>query len=485
MHHVAVVTFKAGDKGGADPRLMTAQGSRGMLEPIPTDFGRQAGYTLNCTPLCRRASAMSQGAWPLLSVKPTRALVDEAFKVLVENLPPGAPVTLRSLHQSEDRDYWEAYGHYISTSTGVVSVTDDLSLGGTYQGREAMGLLWSMQPVPGSRTGLRLRKMNVRSPMLVSISVYGGHVSEDFSQRPPLATVLTERWYMAPGVRRLDIKDRGVRGTLFIPSGPGPFPGMLDMWGGGGGLLEYRSALLASHGYASLALEYFLPGELASADLELAYFEKAFEIVTHHPAIIPSRVGILGLSLGTIVAMYLASESTVKPTCCVCISGGHFFPRGKTLSAVHQMVYGDIEKLHMDDKHNLIWRDIMTISSDLSWKLDVRRINCPVMLVNGLDDQNTPTVEFAEDIFQMMRSVGKDHLLTRLEYPDTGHLIEPPYSPHFRATNFIWDSKKGKVSILWGGQTKPHSDAQEDSWKKILAFLQYHLYSRQSPRARM
>nr|XP_057921799.1 peroxisomal succinyl-coenzyme A thioesterase-like isoform X2 [Doryrhamphus excisus] len=394
-----------------------------------------------------RASAMSQAAPPLLSVRPTRGLVDEAFKVLVENLSPGAPVTLHSLHQSEDKHYWEAYGHYISTSTGVVSVTDDLSLGGTYRGKEAMGLLWSMRPVPGSRTGLRLRKMNICSPMLVSISVYSGHVSHDFSQRPPLAAVLTERWYMAPGVRRLDIKDRGVRGTLFIPSGPGPFPGMLDMLGSGEGLLEYRSALLASHGYASLALKYFAPRELASADLELDYFEKAFELLRRHPAVIPGRVGILGLSLGTNVGMYLASESSVKPTC-VCISGSHFFPCGKTLSAVHQMVYGDVEKLRMDDNQNLIWGDTMTISSDLSWKLDisVRTLNCPVMLVNGLDDQNQPTVEFAEDIFHMMHSVGKDHLLTRLEYPDTGHLIEPPYLPHFRATNVICVPTVGRTN---------------------------------------
>lgn len=38
--------------------------------------------------------------------------------------------------------------------------------------------------------------------------------------------------------------------------GPGPFPGLLDLWGGGGQLVEYRAALLASHGFASLTLNY-------------------------------------------------------------------------------------------------------------------------------------------------------------------------------------------------------------------------------------
>ena len=48
--------------------------------------------------------------------------------------------------------------------------------------------------------------------------------------------------------------------TVFdFSEGPGPFPGLLDLWGGGGKLVEYRSALLASHGFASLALDYLTP----------------------------------------------------------------------------------------------------------------------------------------------------------------------------------------------------------------------------------
>ncbi|XP_053199983.1 bile acid-CoA:amino acid N-acyltransferase-like [Scomber japonicus] len=430
---------------------------------------------------------MSQAVPPLLSVLPTRALVDEKIKVLVENLPAGSPVTLHSLHHSEDKDYWEAYAHYVSDHRGTVSVAEDLSYGGTYAGIEPMGLLWSMRPVPGSRKGLRLRKMDVRSPMPVNISVYSGHIAEGFREKPPLASVLTERWYMAPGVRRVDIKEKGVRGTLFIPPGPGPFPGLMDMWGGGGGLLEYRSALLASHGFVSLALEYFSPGELQTADLQFRYFETAFDIVKDHPQVIPDRVGIFGLSLGSIIALKLAAESTlVKPRCCVCVSGNHFFPTGATINAISDLMVKNAHKTRIDENDHHIWRDMcLPISSDMSEKVDARQINCPMLLVNGLDDQNTAAVEAADDIALMMHEAGKDHLLTRLHYPDTGHLIEPPYSPHFRATKFIVSSTKAKVILLWGGQTKPHSDAQEDSWRKILTFLQQHLYSSLSAKAKL
>ena len=63
---------------------------------------------------------MAGAVHPILSVCPSRALVTEKFRVLVENLPPGLSVTLHSLHCSETKEYWEAFGHYVADSTGTV-----------------------------------------------------------------------------------------------------------------------------------------------------------------------------------------------------------------------------------------------------------------------------------------------------------------------------------------------------------------------------
>ncbi|XP_072530267.1 laminin subunit beta-1b isoform X3 [Salminus brasiliensis] len=388
------------------------------------------------------------GAWPLLSVEPARGLVDERFQIVVRNLNPGQGVTLHCVHQSEDRDFWEAFGHYVSDELGTVTVAKDASVGGTYKGVECMGLMWSLQPVPGSRTGLRLRKKDVLLPMVFHISVYDGHVTQGFNLLTALGTCVIERWYMAPGVQRLSVREKEVRGTLFIPPGPGPFPAVLDMWGGGGGLVEYRAALLASHGFVSLALEYLSPEDTYATELNAGYFETAFEILQDHPMVQRDRVALFGLSFGSSVSLSMAAYSKiVKPRCCVCISGSHLTPVQGSLVEVFEEISKKMWKVQMKD-NQLIWREIiLPIPTDPKLKVDVGQIKCPLLLVNGDDDQNWPTAESAKDMEQIMEKAGNRHLLQILSYPGAGHLIEPPYTPHHRASNFMVQSKEKALGL--------------------------------------
>lgn len=73
-------------------------------------------------------------------------------------------------------------------------------------------------------------------------------------------------------------------------TGKGPFPGVIDIFGGIGGLTEFRASLLASRGFATLALAYFgyedLPCVLGPIDLE--YFEEAAELLLKHPKVLSS-----------------------------------------------------------------------------------------------------------------------------------------------------------------------------------------------------
>ncbi|KAI3370573.1 hypothetical protein L3Q82_007142 [Scortum barcoo] len=323
-----------------------------------------------------------------LSVQPSRGLMDEKFVVLVQNATPGFQLTVHALHQCEDGHSWEAFAHYTANATGTVNVSEDPSLGGTYSGVEQMGLLWSLRPVPGSKPGLRLRKMNVQTPM--------------------------------------EERDHSLACWIF--------------GGGGMNLLESRAALLASHGIASLTLNYLAPkitvenGKVVDND----YFERAYRVLEQHPQVLSSRIAMLGLSLGTTITLKMAVYSqVVKLRCAVCISGTHVQPVNGSLEEMYTFCQKHAWKTRVSEENQVIWRDLLLpITTDPKYKVDMGRIECPLLLVVGEDDQNWPAKESTQDIKEMMERAGNSHLLTILSYPNAGHLIEPPYTPHVRASTF-------------------------------------------------
>ncbi|KAF3843889.1 hypothetical protein F7725_015937 [Dissostichus mawsoni] len=134
------------------------------------------------------------------------------------------------------------------------------------------------------------------------------------------------------------------------------------------------------------------------------YFETAYRVLEQHPQILGSRIAMLGLSFGTTVTLRMA-------------------------------VYSQVVK--------------------------VGRLQCPLLLVVGEDDQNWPTYESAIDMREMMERAGNSHLLTVLSYKNAGHLIEPPFTPFVRASSF----------------------RTEDAWRKTLVFLRENLYGGMKPGA--
>lgn len=61
----------------------------------------------------------------------------------------------------------------------------------------------------------------------------------------------------------------------------------MDLFGGIGGLIEFRASLLAAHGFAVLALAYFAYEDLPKAlwEVDLEYFEEAANLLLAHPKV--------------------------------------------------------------------------------------------------------------------------------------------------------------------------------------------------------
>ncbi|XP_029282922.1 acyl-coenzyme A thioesterase 4-like [Cottoperca gobio] len=205
----------------------------------------------------------------------------------------------------------------------------------------------------------------------------------------------------------------------------------------------------------------------------------AYRVLEQHPQILGSRIAMLGLSLGSIVTFRLAVYSqVVKLRCAVCISGSHVQPIDRPMEQMMSYFEENHAKSRFDENNYLICRDLLLpIPTDPSLKVDVGRLQCPLLLVVGEDDQNWPAYESAADIKDMMERAGNSHLLTVLTYKNAGHLIEPAFSPFSRSSAFkSITAVSQKMVVLWGGEMVTHSRAQEDSWRKTLVFLKENLY---------
>ncbi|XP_076464834.1 acyl-coenzyme A amino acid N-acyltransferase 1-like [Babylonia areolata] len=339
-----------------------------------------------------------------IQVTPKVSLFDQKVHIKVQGLPTKAKVTLHATTQAQWHRQpvtFTSCGHYVSSEEGV----------------DPMGPFWSLSPCPSGPQNVRMVVKNGEDPVLYTLSLYLGHwsvedlVVNETTQKPLYSTTVT-RLKKSADVRRIPVKEGGVRGVMFLPPGDGRHPGVIDMTGSTGGLSEIRAALLASHGFAVLALPYFrfqdLPAKLE--DVPFDYFEEAVSWFSSHTAVKDGGIGVVGNSKGGEYSMLMA----------------WLCPQ--------------------------VWESSAHV----------------LMLVS--DDDQVVNVELA-DVCHSMYPEDKRHLMEVVHYPGAGHLLEPPYSPHcsfcFHPT---W-----KLDIRWGGNPTDHVAAQEDSWKRILAFLKTHL----------
>ncbi|KAG5274462.1 hypothetical protein AALO_G00136580 [Alosa alosa] len=422
---------------------------------------------------------------PLLTARPTRALIDEPISIEAHHLPSHRPITVRAHMTSEDGDLWEALSHYHTDAQGAINLMRDASVGGSYVGCEPMGLFWALQPALGGRKGLRLRKRDVETPYSVNLSLLDGHVNPEDNrgkgsgEGQELAAVVVDRYYMAPGVRRIEVRQNGVVGTMFLPPGPGPFPAVLDLWGMGGGLVEYRSALFASHGLVSFALAYFghkdIPGPPNRINVGDSYFRAAFQLLQDHPQVCEDRIALMGLSFGVFLSLRIASQLSVHPRCVVGINGPlGSFNKFASEDGLKESFEENQKHWSYDEEGYVSFKEVSSPRIVPSENyVQVENMCCPLLFIVGEDDMSCTAQENADEIKKRLQAAGKSHLFNRLSYPGAGHLIEPPYAPNARVS--LWTTRPKKVMTIWGGNLAQHAAAQEDSWQRIQKFLECHL----------
>ena len=281
---------------------------------------------------------------------------------------------------------------------------------------------------------------------------------------------------MGDGVERVPIREGRLRGTLFIPSGPGPFPAVVDLFGGVGGLVEYRAALMASHGIMSLHLAYFrfedLPTDLDEIDLH--YFEEGVDFLLAHPKTKGSSVGVVGVSKGAELALIMsACLPPHKLGAVVSINGFHYVYWSKVRynGRVLPSLMPDLSLTYFTPSGALVFdRCALHVPVTEDTVIKVEHASAQFLLLSAEGDQQIPPW-CSDQVIKRLQRFNKSNYQYFRFGPDVGHLIEPCHSPSFCESYH----RTLDMILAWGGKKRAHARAQEQSWPAIVRFLHDNL----------
>jgi dienelactone hydrolase len=416
-----------------------------------------------------------------LSVTPSPALVDDPLGIVVSGGRPGRPVTVRAIMRDGLGRRWESQAAFEADDNGVIEVATARPVSGTYDAADARGLLWSMRLVEGEPGG----GWGNASPLDTEF------IAESGGQRP--ASLRVSRRFAGPGVSRKEVRDDGLVATLFRPAGDGPRPAVVVVPGSGGGVPEGPAALLASHGFVGLALAYFRAGHLPEslAEIPLEYFETAIRRLHRHEAVAGRPLGVMGTSRGGELALLLGSTFAdfravvgYVPSGVVHagISGGGLREarrrpawtyRGKAAQPfIASRDAGRMEEPAPSPEPLALTPFFLRALEDQAAaeaaEIPVERINGPVLLISGQDDEMWPSPVLAEIAIKRLARHHHRFPYTHVSYPGAGHIIGQPGLP---ATVTASLHPLAGRSLAFGGNPKDNAAAAADSWPKVLAFF--------------
>jgi dienelactone hydrolase len=260
-------------------------------------------------------------------------------------------------------------------------------------------------------------------------------------------------------------------------------PGIILLGGSEGGFDEAGAALLASHGYATLALGYFgvagLPSELVNIPID--YSVRALKWLQSRPEVDSNRIAIIGRSRGTELALMTAS---LRPEVKAVIAIGpssvlwNGIPKSPSSSPVAAWTYDGkpLPYLSADAPSDLMQEfyakgplqsrlyDFLFSDREALERatIPIERIRGQVLLITGKDDRVWGSPIMAQRIVDRARELGRSDSFVNISYEGAGHNIREPYRP-----------THGQSRL--GGTAMDHARAEQDSWQKILAFLEQNL----------
>ncbi|RKT57287.1 acyl-CoA thioesterase/bile acid-CoA:amino acid N-acyltransferase family protein [Saccharothrix australiensis] len=387
-------------------------------------------------------------------VNPQCAPLDRTLDIRVVGLEPDTEAAVRAT--TGDRS---ARAVFRSDERGVVDLTRHAPLRGDYSRVDPMGLFWSMTPT-GEEPG----------PTLVEVDGVG--------------KVELTRLHVPEGVRRTEVAD--LSAVLFEPV-DATRPGVIVLGGSEGGRPELDAALLAGHGFTTLALAYFgaagVPDDLV--DVPLEHVGRAVEFLKGRAG----AVGLLGSGRGGELAL-LAGATFPDVTAVVSVAGSGVVTQcsgpGKRLlerlaleAASWTFQRRPLPYLPYSVPDELRRAVVeggpvpLRLAYDLSdgipeaAEIPVERISGGVLLLSPGRDDAWPSAELSAVAERRLTAHDHPFRHEHVVYPEAGHLMAGP--PHRPTADLVAPGPGGGLST--GGTPEATAAARVDAWRRAIEFL--------------
>lgn len=364
---------------------------------------------------------------PKIRVEPKSALYDKKVNIVLSNFKPGQKVTIKA-NTRFDKDYkWESYAMFIADDNGTIDVSKQKPIEGIYEDIDPMGLFWSMERYKNKDEEFYISELD---------PIYINFTAEVDGEE--ITSTVVERLIVIPEVIRIPVREKGLVGTLFLPDNEGCHPVVIILGGSEGGLQEGGAAILASHGYAALALAYFgidpLPAGLYNIPLE--YFKTAIDWLKSQENIDSKKLAVMGGSRGGELALLL----------------------GSTFPEIRAVIGYAVSR-----SAGSAWT---YKGESVGGYISVENINGPVLLISGKKDLIWPSSDMSDMVINRLAKYNHPYFYKHLSYEGAGHAISIPYFPFYKYSD---------GSVWGGGNAKDNAFASSDSWKKVLDFLKENL----------
>jgi dienelactone hydrolase len=446
--------------------FLLVTGLTGCSEAEPLPAPTVPTVAPSATPHSTPAAPPTVPPRPAIELSPRRVLTDEATTIRVTGLKAGQTVTLTASMRDDLRRNWKSWAVLVADDAGVVDLTTHRPITGTYSVVAPMGLIWSMVPrLPGEQI-----------PAFASIDDHYMVVTLTAeTDGKEVATAYLERDRRGETVTKKEVAEGGLVGIFYTPGGEGPYPAVITLGGSGGNMDVQTAVILASRGYAALALDYFggqgLPDQLSQIPLE--YFADALAWLQAQPVVDGERIGVIGHSRGGELALLLGAtfpeiKAVVSYAGSGVVFGGYPGP-GPAWTLGRETVPfapSELDLAPERDRPAVVPGPAEELAKA---EIPVERINGPVLLISGTADRVWPATMLSEIARERLAAHDHTYPYDHLAYEEAGHTLPVPYWP---ATVDPFPHPLTGVIVEPGGTRATNAAAGAAAWAEVLAFLE-------------